>query len=78
VQQTSWFRTTAGLVTSVVIWAVLLVLDLWLLIADPTQRLQHALLLVLPLLLGGMAVGRLRAALRARAAAERQPLDDGA
>jgi ABC-type molybdate transport system permease subunit len=78
VQQTSWFRTTAGLATSVVVWAVLLVLDLWLLVADPTHRQQHALLLLAPLVLGGVAVGRLLAARRARAALQRQALDDDA
>ena len=78
VQQTSWFRTTAGLGTSVGIWAVLLALDVWLLIADPTHQQQHALLLLAPLVLGGVAVGRLRAARRARAALQQQPLDDGA
>lgn len=76
-QETPWFRTTAWLGTAVGIWAVLFVLDLVVLLTDPTHRLQHALQLLPPLLLGGMAVGRLRAALRARAA-ERHPLDDGA
>ena len=77
-QQTPWFRTTAWLGTSVGIWAVLLVLDLGVLVTDPTHRLQHALQLLLPLLLGGVAIGRLRAARRARAALQRQALDDGA
>ena len=76
-QETPWFRTTAWLGTSVGIWAVLLALDLWLLVADPTDRLRHALLLVLPLVLGGVAVGRLRAARRARAA-QQQAQDAGA
>jgi len=78
VQETPWFRTTAWLGTVIGIWAVLFALDLWVLAADPTHRVQHALQLVLPLVLGGVSIGRLRAARRARAALQRQERDDTA